>query len=106
MNYSEQELIDRAFILRRCCVTEEDMPMYDSIFENPENTFSTSMMTLTPSSRCSDGKFRSFFEYIDFLFPNPILEALVESSNTLSRVFKTTLDFSTLNNITIRMTRV
>lgn len=103
--YSEQELADKAMILQRCCVTEEDMPMYDEVFGNG-NTYYTSMLSITPTGRCSDGKFRSFYDYIDFLFPDPTIEALVAASNIPSRVFVTTLDFSVANSIRIRMDRI
>lgn len=104
--YSEQELKDKAYVLRRCCVTEEDMPMFIEIFSNPETLYSEGILTLTPKSRCSDGKLRSFYEYIDFLFPTPTIEEIVEASNTPNRIFRTSLDFSIPNMIKVRMNRI
>ena len=79
--------------------------MYTGFFENPDILNYMSVLSLVPTGRCSDGKFRSFFDYLDFLLPDPTIDVMVEASNKLSRVFVTTLDFSTPNSITIRMNR-
>jgi hypothetical protein len=93
--YSEEELAHKALILRRCFVTEEDVQIQTTFFEESNNTTYTYGLYVIPVGRCSDKKFRGFHDYIDFLFPDKHIDELVEASNTPDRMFTTTLNFST-----------
>lgn len=104
--YSEQELADKAFIERRCCITDEEVQFYIDHFNKPGGGNASTFFNILPNGRCSDGKRRyTCAEYIDFLFQSPTIEECIEAANAKpERNFVITLDFSNIQSVDVRMT--
>lgn len=104
MNYSEQELIDKAIIMKRCCITEEELPYYTEHFSDPAKGDAGTWFNIIPVGRCSDGKRRTnCADYVDFLFQSPTIEEALATANARDRNFTVEMDFSNPNCINIFM---
>ena len=102
--YSEQELADKAMIMKRCCITEEELPYYTEHFSDPSRGDAGTWFNIIPVGRCSDGKRRSVCaDYVDFLFQSPTIEEALAAANAQNRNFTVEIDFSNPQCINVFM---
>jgi hypothetical protein len=78
MEYSEKELADKAQIEKDTGLAGVLLEQIQQQFLDPEFMETGSISTVVPPIRCSDGKRRNFMDYIDYLFPDPPIETLIE----------------------------
>lgn len=80
-SYSQKELTDKDTIEYGALLKGSDIEKIRDLFSTYDyNWYSYPIGGIAPPVRCSDGKRRGFLDYIDFLFPEPSLEELVEMS--------------------------
>jgi hypothetical protein len=79
MNYSEKELADIAMIKRVALITDEDLDNIKAIFANDVIEHYIPFSIQVPN-RCNDRVRRNLHDYIDYLFPDPFLEDLLNTN--------------------------
>jgi len=98
MNYSEQELADKAQFLEFIGLTDEQRTKLNIDFSNPELHSSSLSFSVKPPVRCSDGVRRRFMEYMDFLFADVPFEDRIDQENTTNNKYITSATFDSGGN--------
>ncbi len=94
MSVQDKETQDRIDILKYVFVTpEKENEFITQVI--PNHTFPCYIsftLPIVPPSRCSDNVRRNLRDYIDYLFPGPFIEDLIQTANSTRTSYEVKLE--------------